>query len=299
MWRFVQLSDPHLASDYDGEWNSRVICSMMPDVMACLAKDLAALAPEFILATGDIASQQTREAMLEAARQMDSLGIPYYPMGGNHDFVYEDSRAWFLEAFGAHLPESRTYYAFEHKGLRFVVLDAWWLWTDGTLSPISQASVAAHLDITPGDARWAVPPEQLRWLREDLSAHRGAPTIVCCHYPAIPVPGRLRRPEFNDTGALHNGELLLDLLRGYPQVKAMVSGHNHMNFVEHRKGVFHIVTSALPEYPVEYRVFEVHGDRIEVRSQGLSDGSFAERSLIPGTEWLRGEQGDRETVIPL
>lgn len=59
--------------------------------MACLAKDLKALAPDFILATGDIVSKQTREAMFEARDLMDSLGIPYYPMGGNHDFVLQDS----------------------------------------------------------------------------------------------------------------------------------------------------------------------------------------------------------------
>ena len=97
MWRFVQLTDPHLASRRDGEWNNGFLCTMMPDVMACLRRDLAALAPEFILATGDICSHQTRAAMFEARDLMESLGIPYYPMGGNHDFVLEDSRDWFVE----------------------------------------------------------------------------------------------------------------------------------------------------------------------------------------------------------
>ena len=59
------------------------------------------------------------------------------------------------------------------------------------------------------------------------------------------------------------------------------------------------MTSALPEYPSEYREVCVYADRLEVRTLGLSDGAFAERSLIPGKEWTRGEAEDREAVIPL
>jgi len=299
MWRFVQLSDPHLASDYDGVWNSRVICTMMPEVMACLRRDLATLSPDFILATGDIASRQTREAMIEAGRIMDSLGLPYYPMGGNHDFVLSESREWFLEAFARRLPEPRTHYAFEHRGLRFLVLDPWWKWTDDSLNPMSEVSVAAHLDITPGDARWAIPPHQLVWLDEELRAHPQTPTILATHYPAVPIPERMRREGYRDTGCLDNGPLLIELLQGAPQVKAILSGHNHVNFIETLDGVSHIVTAALPEYPVEYRVFSVYDDRIEVETRGLSDPSFAERSYLPGRDWTKGGLRDRTASIPL
>ena len=87
MWRFVHLTDLHLASTRDGEWNNRFLCSMMPEVMACLKGDLEALGPDFLLITGDVVSCQTREAMFTARTMLDGLGIPYYPMGGNHDFV--------------------------------------------------------------------------------------------------------------------------------------------------------------------------------------------------------------------
>ncbi len=299
MWRFVQLSDPHLASDYDGVWNSRVICTMMPDVMACLRRDLAVLSPDFILATGDIVSKQTREAMIEAGRLMDSLGIPYYPMGGNHDFVLPDSRKWFLDTFARRLPEARTYYAFQHRNLRVMVLDPWWKWTDDSLSPVSEASVAVHLDITPGGARWSVPPHQLAWLEEELRRQPHTPTLVATHYPAVPIPERIRSDDCQDTGCLDNGPLLMEILAHAPQVKAVVSGHNHVNFIEVRNGVFHIVTAALPEYPVEYRLFTVHDDRIEVETRGLSDPSFAKRSYLSGREWTRGEARDRTAVITL
>lgn len=299
MWRFVHLSDPHLASERDGEWNNRFLCSMMPEVMDCLRRDLQEVRPAFILATGDIASQQTREAMFEASELMDSLGFPYYPMGGNHDFVFPDSRAWFLEAFAQRLPVKSTFYRFSHGGLHFLVLDAWWKWSDDTLHLESEARIAAKLDQHLRGARWAIPPAQLRWIEEQLESLTGDPVLIAVHFPALPVPVRLKRSDLKDGGCLENGEELLALLGRFPRVKAIFSGHVHMHFVERLNGITQVVTGALPEYPVEYRVVDVHADRLEVSTRALSDNSFALRSLIPGHEWTAGQPSDRTVTIRL
>ena len=66
MWRFIQISDPHLGSQLDGVWNNGFICSMMPDVMRCLKRDLEDLELDFILVTGDIASQRSCESVFAA-----------------------------------------------------------------------------------------------------------------------------------------------------------------------------------------------------------------------------------------
>ena len=298
MWRFVQLSDPHLASERDGKWNNRFLCSMMPDLMQCLARDLAALRPEFILATGDIASTTTREAMLEARRQMDGLGVPYYPMGGNHDFVVEDSRDWFREAFADRLPNGETYYSFDHNGLHFVVLDWHWVWSDGSLHPESEAAIAKSMDRTLAGARWALPRTMLKWLENDL-AQGDSPTIVAVHYPAVRIPERLRHPEMKDGGCLENGQALIALLKRHPRVKALFSGHVHVHFIEPLNGLTQVVTGALPEFPSEYRDVQVYEDRIEIHTCKLSDPSFAERTLLPGNAWPSGTPQDRFAVIPL
>ncbi|MBI5092258.1 MAG: metallophosphoesterase [Candidatus Hydrogenedentes bacterium] len=291
MWRFLQVSDPHLASLTDGQWNNNFICTMMPDVMRCLRRDVAKLDPDFILATGDIVSQDTRDAMFAARDLMDSLGVPYYPMGGNHDFVLPESREWFLEAFRAHLPVLDTVYSFTHKNLHFCVLDPWWQWKDGTLCPYIEGPSAG--------ASWAVTPHQLRWLEDDLQAHSTLPTLIAVHYPAVQIPARMQRPGMRNAGSLANGALLIELLKGYPQVKGVISGHLHMNFIVTVNGLTHIVTGSLPEYPTEYREYQVYDDRIEVFTHGLSDPSFASRSLISGKDWTQGEVEDRTGIIRL
>lgn len=299
MWRFVQVSDPHLGSLVDGEWNNRFLCTMMPDVIGCLRRDLAELKPDFVLVTGDIASQQTRDAMFAARDLLDSLGYPYYPMGGNHDFALEQSREWFLEAFEQHLPDRDTVYSFTHKGLHFAVLDPWWKWRDESLCPFSEPALVDTMDMSPTGARWAIPPHEFGWLEEDLVKHRGEPTCVTLHFPATAIPKRMHRPGMKDAGHLDNGGILIDLLLRHPQVKALIAGHVHMHFVEHLHNLTQVVTGSLPEFPTEYRDFCVYDDRIEMTTRPLSDGSFAARSLIPGKDWTAGEESDRTVVVRL
>ena len=299
MWRFVHITDPHLASTTDGRWNNEFLCTMMPDVMDCLRGDLARIAPDFLLATGDIMSRQTREAAFEARALMDSLGIPYFPLGGNHDFLSPDSRRWFMEAFGDLLPGGSPFYSFTHKNLHFCMLDAWWKGSNGNLSPTSQSLTDDAGMAETEDAEWAIPPHEAAWLEEQLQARADMPTVIGSHYPLIAIPHRQRRPGMMDAGGLDNGDLLVEALARHPQVKAVFSGHVHLHFIERNTHLTHVSTGALPEYPTEFREVRVYEDRMEVLTHGLSDPSFAERSRIPGREWTRGEEEDRRAVIPL
>jgi len=272
---------------------------MMPYVVSCLRRDLAEIKPDFIMATGDIASGSSRDAVFAARDLMDSLRIPYYPMVGNHESVSREGRGWFLEAFGARLPNRDNVYSLTHSGLHFCVLDAWWQWADGTLCPQSERPDMGIEEMSGPGAAWAIPPHQLAWLTDDLEAHAGMPTVVCTHYPAASIPVRMRHRGLRDAGHLENGVLFVDLLKRFPQVKVILSGHIHMHFIEPLNGLVQVVTGALPEYPVEYREVQVHKDRLEITTRTLSDTSFAARSLIPGREWTAGEPQDRTAVIPL
>lgn len=299
MWRFVHLSDTHLGSMVDGEWNNRFLCTMMPDVMWCLRRDLAKRRPDFVLVTGDVSSHQSRDAMFAARDLLDSLGVPYYPMGGNHDFLSERMREWFLEAFQAHLPGGDTVYSFTHNNLHVCVLDAWWKWRDDSLCPVAEQSIHDASTISMHGARWALPPHEFAWLEDDLAAHAGLPTIVATHYPALPIPRRLRRPGLRDAGHLENGDILLEICQRHPQVKAIFSGHVHMHIIERHNGIAQVVTGSMPEFPCEYRDIQVYEDRLEIHARALSDTSFAGRSLIAGHDYTLGMPEDRDATLPL
>jgi 3',5'-cyclic AMP phosphodiesterase CpdA len=298
MWRFAHLTDTHLGSVTDGEWNNRFLCTMMPDVMACLKRDLAKLNPDFVLVTGDIASHYGRDSFFAARDFLDAFEIPYYPVGGNHDFLLEDCRGWFNEAFGDRMPGSDTVYSFTHKNLHFCILDPWWMWTDGSLAPHSEPVPGQPQKIAFG-GRWAVPAHQLAWLNDDLAQNSNMPAVIAVHYPAIPIPRRLWREGMRDAGHLENGDAICEIAANYPQVKVVLSGHVHMNFIERVNGLTHIVTGSMPEFPTEYRDIVVEDDRLIVNTCPLSDASFAAMSLIEGKEWTAGQPNDRTAVISL
>ena len=296
MWRFVQITDTHLASERNGVWNNKFLCSMMPDVMACLKTDLARLNPDFLLVTGDIVSSHSRAAVFQARDMLESLEVPYYPAGGNHDFCSMESRAWFLEAYAQRLPACNTVYTFVHKNLRFCVLDPWWVWRDGSMMPFAEPDTSEPGEKKTRDTRWALPPEQFVWLESVLNAFPDLPTCIATHYPVTPLPEHFYQPEYNFAGSLENGDLLAGVLAKYAQVIAVFSGHVHTNAISENSGVLHVCTSALPEYPVEFREVEVYKDRIEIKTHGLSDPAFARRSLIPSREYISGTHGDRSAV---
>jgi hypothetical protein len=146
---------------------------------------------------------------------------------------------------------------------------------------------------------WGIPDDQLAWLDGELAAAPGLPTIIANHYPAISIPARLQRPGLRDAGHLDNGEDLIKIAQRHRQVKAFFSGNIHMHMVEPIDGLVHIVTGALPEYPVEYREVRVFDDRLELEVHGLSDPSFAKRVLIPGKDFTAGTRQDRIATISL
>jgi 3',5'-cyclic AMP phosphodiesterase CpdA len=289
VWKFVQISDPHFAAQSDGCGSNLLIHSQVPDILACLREDLQSIDPDFILATGDLAAYDSRDAIYAARDMLDSIGIRYYPIGGNQDFQGPRSRAWFIEAHHAHLPVPETVYSFNHKNLHIAVLDPWWIWKDGTLCP--------HREEANSGFKWAIPPHQFDWLKEDLKAHRSMPTIVAMHYPAVPIPERLQWERMLKRECLENGALLCGFLRNYPQVVAVLTGHAHMHYVVQDSRVAHVTTASLSEYPIEYRIVEVDDDRLTIRTQGLSDQTFAARSLLPEGEGSAGHNCDRDFVL--
>lgn len=291
MWRFIQFSDPHLGSQVHSTRNGRVESALIPAMVACLRHDVAELQPDFLIVTGDIARPDSRDAVFAARDLMDSLDVPYYPMGGSSDFRYEHSREWFVEAFGAHLPDCKTHYSFTHKDLHVCVLDPWWCWENGTLMPFGED------DVSP--PRWVIPPDQFEWLEDDLRQHSEEATIIAVHPPSILPDPEVTRNKVLPRGGLENARLLVEHLTAHEQVKLLLSGGVHAHYIAREAGLTQVVTGALTEYPVEFRDIHVHEDRLEVHTKGLSNATYASQSMVHEKEWAKGADEDRFAVIPL
>lgn len=142
-----------------------------------------------------------------------------------------------------------AYYTFDHRLVRFVVLD--------TVNPNGEAD--GSLDQT-----------QFAWLAAELEAARDRVVVVAGHHPLAsmvnPLVGTGGDPG-NDTGPRVLGDEVEALFLQHPQVVAYVNGHSHRNQVwAHRRpegdgGFWEINTAAHVDWPQQSRLVEVVDNR--------------------------------------
>ncbi len=298
-WSFVQCSDLHLGNNPDGVWNNRVLTSISFDIFQCFIKDVVSYSPDFIIVTGDICSCDDDMVSEKIKDVFNSLKIPLYLLGGNHDLSTHQIRERELKCFSTGFPDGKFTYAFTHKNLRFCMIEVSWVWRDSTIHAIRDPDHNVNMKESHTGLRWVLSKEHLLWLENELKEHQNYPIVVSIHTPLFPIPNRIMFEGCLDGGVLVNAKEVLELLYNHPQICIVLSGHMHMNYTVREQNVVQITTSALCEYPIEFRRFIVDEDKIEVCTFGLSNPSFAQQSLIPGNEKVRGFLEDRDFVIKI
>jgi predicted phosphodiesterase len=112
---------------------------------------------DFLLILGDLCGHAP-EYLPQMREVIEHSGLTVYPIPGNHDDNYGRHPEWYDGAF------KQSYYAFDHKGWRFVMSDS------------------------------QIPPPA-EWLERELAAGGGKqPTVFCQHYPPIPKLGETQMP---------------------------------------------------------------------------------------------------------
>jgi hypothetical protein len=201
---FLQLSDTHWG--FEGPPN--------PDAKGTLEKAVRSInalehRPDFIVFTGDLThttdDPNERRTRMQQFRQivggLDVKDLRFMP--GEHDASLDGGKA-FAEIFGA------THYAFDHKGIHFIVLD------------------------NVSDPHGAIGDEQLAWLEKDLARQKtDAPIVVFTHRPLFDLA-----PEWD--WATPDGARTVDLLMPHRNVSVFY-GHIHQ---EHHHMTGHIAHHA-------------------------------------------------------
>jgi len=190
-WAF--LSDTHISVNPDNRYRGFYPYQNLQEVTGELACDL----PDGLVVTGDLARlkghkgdyQNLRKLLTPIARQR-----PIHLATGNHD-----NRENFLDAF-------------THSGGRDWLVDGKRIVTVRT-GAIMLIVLDSLLFV---DLPWGrLGRGQLAWLKTYLNALDDIPAILCLHHP------------IKGSGALLDGERLLNLIRPISKVKAVVHGHSH------------------------------------------------------------------------
>lgn len=175
---------------------------------------------------------------------------PRYHVIGNHDVYNLDK-----EMIRALLGMERTSYSFDVGAFHFVVLDLQYD-NDGRDLAHTYAGVSGCL-----------PPSLLSWLRDDLAAHAGRPTIVCVHQPLDEFVVSWGRP------LVSNQEEIQRTLEGAGNVIAVLQGHSHAFRHTVVGGIHYVTFEALVDQgtPPSWAVLTLDPITRSIRIDGAGD----------------------------
>jgi 3',5'-cyclic AMP phosphodiesterase CpdA len=156
---------------------------------------------EFVLLLGDLADTGRAVDLAAIREHFRKLGVPTYPVIGNHDYATMTDRRAYEEVF-----PGRINYGFRHRGWQFLGLDS----TQGTDYQNTR-----------------IQPATLNWLDTSLPGlDHGKPTVVFTHFPlgdGVPM-----RP-LNAEEVLHRLSTL--------NLRGVFGGHHHGFTVRRHRGV--------------------------------------------------------------
>jgi hypothetical protein len=250
---FVQLSDSQFDDGSVPRYGARYAMDEKMNELA--VGQVNRFKPALAFMTGDLTNKNTKTEWETFNRIYSKLKMPFYPVPGNHDTLYERAKLsrddfgdlfdsgvknWQLadQLFGGkatdrtalyrHFTKREPYYTVEKNGCAFICL---------------YTGVAS------------VDEKQMAWFRQELERTKLAKHVfVLGHYPVLSAfGGNVQGPE---------AEEILMLLRKY-RVAAYLAGHRHRYGYKIHDGTAHVLCDDLcwGEY-CAYQVYHVFDDRI-------------------------------------
>lgn len=154
--------------------------------------------PQAILLSGDLADHAADAEYRVVLERLTPLGVPLYPLPGNHDRRDALRRHFDLPGDGG----APVQYAADLGPVRLVVVDS------------------TH----PGEDWGAFDEERLAWLEQELAGHPDRPTLIAIHHPPL-VTGV---PGMDDMGLRPTDrEALGGVVERRPHVRLVLAGHMH------------------------------------------------------------------------
>ena len=220
----------------------------------------------FCVHLGDLIDREWR-SFDEITRPLSASRHRWHQLLGNHDFdVLDTEKPRVPERLGM----KWRYGAFDHGGLRFVVLDTNDVSTYAHPAGAPERAAAERelARLQAAKVRQAKPwnggvgVEQLAWFDRELTAARknGQRVIVFAHHPVWPD---------NDHNVWNAPEVLTVLDR-HPHVVAWLNGHNHAGAFGERNGVSFVTLKGMVETAATtaYAITRFLPDRLILEGQG-------------------------------
>ena len=109
---------------------------------------------------------------------------------------------------------------------------------------------------------------QLFWLDNILKNNRDKFTIIVMHHPPL-ITTEIDKNKWQKY-TLQKPDLFRQLINLYPQVKIVLSGHHHCNYVKKINEKLFMTQPSIVEYPNSFNILKIYPDRVEVKNKKIS-----------------------------
>jgi 3',5'-cyclic-AMP phosphodiesterase len=241
--KFVQISDDHF-----DPFSERVTLRMVKYSKDLLLDAIGQInnmnGIDFVIFTGDLTDLADSGLHAMFGEIANTLRPPWYWTTGNHDLSQSGQsfrRSDFLKQmnrYDKNIQPKSTCYSFTKGGVLFFAMD-------GASDTISTA-------------KGFFSKECLGFLDKELTANSNTPAVIFQHFPLV-------YPIKSASHEVLNQEEYLALLDKHPNVKALFSGHYHVEKIQTRNGVLHVSSPALAQYPNAFRVVTLTRDGSDLK----------------------------------
>lgn len=198
---------------------------MMPDTQQRLSTFVeAAIAQEvdFIIQLGDFCHKEPKsKAFLKTWREFK--GDKYHVLG-NHDMDL-NSKATIMDLWEM----EQSYYSFVQKGIRFIVLDANFLYQDGNFIDYDKSNFYVDHSL-----RTYIDDSQIEWFGAELAAS-DLPIIVISHQSLWHY----------QWGVKNRLALQQQMEQHQDKIICCLNGHNHIDFHHQQNGIHYIEINSM------------------------------------------------------
>ncbi len=262
-FNFAHITDLHL--DVHGESNWQYREKSVPLFIDALRQLPRLPKLKFVVFGGDQIhyGPNDRDSLAVFQQWTSHLAMPYYLLLGNTevspiDGVSKLKLGDYLATWsGKGIKPGRTSWAFDPvRGVRVIGFDV----------------------TVPGKPHGDATPEKLKWLEAELAANRKKKLIILFTHQLL-MPASPRDTTFAwSLWMVRNHEQVRQLLRKYPNVRMVVSGHHHASAVTTEDRITYVADPAVVTYPCAFRFFSVTRRGIHLKNVGLDDTADVARA---------------------
>ncbi|MBQ7127275.1 metallophosphoesterase [bacterium] len=196
----------------------------------------------FVVFTGNNIESPKPENLADFIKIINKLNCPYYVVLGNSDVskskkMSKEDYYKIIKRNNLFYPQKNANYMFKKNGYKFIIANG-------------------AKEVIPGKQGY-YRKDTLLWIENILNKNKKEKIVILQHFPLIYPPVSINKIKSHET---YKKDEYLNLIKKYPFILAIVSGHFHVNWENYSDEIYNISSPSFRDKPHYYKVIDILSD---------------------------------------